>query len=147
MHKKIIYYSVLILLIFNGCGEHKKMSEENYVDIIILTSNWYLHEWTSDSLSIIISTEKALTMDFDEENKKISGYAGCNRYFGNYKIEDGVFSTGQLGSTQMFCSPEIIDQEPRFLQLIEAGIGISMKKNFLILEDERNQLIFKPIQK
>jgi heat shock protein HslJ len=147
MQKKIIYYSILILLIFNGCGEHKKMNEENYVEIIIQTSNWYLTEWTYDSLSVIISAEKPITLDFDEENKKISGYGGCNQYFGNYKIEEGVFSAGPIGGTMMYCTEEIMDQEARFLLLLESGINISMKNNFLTLEDDNNQLIFKPIQK
>jgi len=147
MYKKIIYYSVLILLIFNQCSESKKMSEENYVEFVINTSNWVLTEWSNDSLSVIISAEKPITLDFDELNKKLSGFAGCNQYFGNYKLENEVFSVGPIGGTMMLCAEGIMNQEMRFLGLLESGVNISMKNKFLILEDDYNQLKFKPIQK
>ena len=147
MFKKIIYHSILILLIFNSCGESKKMSEENFVDIIIQTSNWYLSEWKSDSISVIVSTEKSITLDFDEENKKLSGSSGCNQYFGNYKLDKNIISSGPIGATRMYCTPEVMDQEMRFFKLLESGVTISMINNLLILEDDNNRLIFKPIQK
>ena len=147
MSKKIIYHSFFILLIFIQCGKSKEMSKENYVEFAIYSSNWVLTDWTVNGNSNIISTEKPITIEFDELNKKISGSAGCNQYFGNYKLREGVLSTGPLGSTMMYCTEEIMNQETGFLGLFEPGVKISIKNSFLLLENDNNQLKFKPIEK
>ena len=123
------------------------MSEENYTKFVIHTSNWVLIDWTNAGVSVIVSAEKPVTLDFDEANKKLSGNAGCNQYFGNYKLENDKMSTGPLGSTMMYCNEEIMDQEMRFLKLFEDGVMLSMENELLVIEDDNNQLKFKPIQK
>lgn len=45
-------------------------------------------------------------IQFDEPAKRIFGNAGCNRFFGTYKLEDGKFSVKGVASTKMACLGE-----------------------------------------
>jgi heat shock protein HslJ len=47
----------------------------------------------------------APTLAFDEAGQ-LSGFAGCNRYFGPYTLESEAFAAGPLGSTKMACANE-----------------------------------------
>lgn len=51
------------------------------------------------------------------ENNRVSGYTGCNRFFGNYKAsQDGVLALGQLGMTKMACNGVNNELEQQYTQ-------------------------------
>ena len=134
------------MLIFSQCNQNKEISEEQQIDLFINNDNWVLSDWVSDSISILILSEKPITLDFHQQNKKLSGNAGYNQYFGNYTLNNNQLKAGPMGSTMMFCSEEIMGQEQRFLALLEGGLTISNKNDLLILRNENIQLTFKPIR-
>lgn len=68
------------------------------------------------------------TISFDADGR-VTGTAGCNRYFGAYTIDGGSITFGHLAATQMMCPPEQMEQEQRFLETLsraerfERGVG------------------------
>lgn len=58
-----------------------------------------------------------LEVNFNAEEQKISGFSGCNRFFGNYVLSDHSITFGPLGSTKMFCDEKANSIES---QLFEA---------------------------
>lgn len=61
-----------------------------------------------------------------EGGERVSGSAGCNLYSGTYRLmsKEGIdFST--LTTTRKACAPELMDQERRFLSILEAVEGYS----------------------
>lgn len=147
MKFKLSILLILTFSIFNQCKQNKQLNEEQQIEIIINSDNWVLNNWVTDSIEILVKAEKPITLDFDQENKKLSGNAGCNQYFGNYTLDDNHLKAGPMGSTMMFCGEEIMDQEVRFLSLFEEGMEVSKKYDLLILKNKNNQLTFKSIQK
>lgn len=54
-------------------------------------------------------------LKFEEgSEKKVSGFAGCNRFFGSYVVSDKQLEFGNLSSTKMYC-PQM-DIETTFLE-------------------------------
>lgn len=51
-------------------------------------------------------TANNLEINFDAEQLKATGFSGCNRFFGSYKLTDKTITFGVLGSTQMFCNED-----------------------------------------
>ena len=57
---------------------------------------------------------------------RVSGSAGCNLYSGTYRLmsKEGIdFTT--LTTTRKACAPELMDQERRFLSILESVEGYS----------------------
>jgi putative lipoprotein len=71
-----------------------------------------------------------------EAGGRISGSAGCNRYFGTASVKDGVISVGPLGATQMACVPEQMEQEKRFLDALGKTSGFRVDEGQLVLLDK-----------
>ena len=89
------------MIIFSQCNQNKEISEKQQIDLTIHNDNWVLSEWVAESISIFISSEKPITLDFDQQNKKLSGNAGCNQYFGNNRLEENQLKVGQIGRKKM----------------------------------------------
>lgn len=49
----------------------------------------------------------------------VSGFGGCNRYFGDAEIDGDQIRFGALGSTRMACPEAVMDQESRFFAALE----------------------------
>ncbi|GAA3558102.1 META domain-containing protein [Snuella lapsa] len=44
-----------------------------------------------------------LSINFDTQEQKLSGFSGCNRFFGKYTLEANTIKVGPLASTKMLC--------------------------------------------
>jgi heat shock protein HslJ len=64
----------------------------------------------------------AITATFDEQNR-VSGSSGCNRYTGPVTWGEGSISIGAVAGTRMMCSDSLVmAQESRYLRLLsDAG--------------------------
>lgn len=74
------------------------------------------------------------------ENGKISGNAGCNKYFGNLSLDTtaGNFDAGQIGSTRMAC--DNLQSENTYLKMLDevnkyvvVGNTLELYRNNLLL--------------
>jgi heat shock protein HslJ len=146
MNYRFTIISFLLLFTFNQCNQNKEASEGQQKDFIINNDSWVLSDWVKDDTSKMIAAEIPITLNFDQQNNKLSGNSGCNQYFGNYTLDDDNFKAGPMGSTMMFCSEAIMAQEQQFLSLLESGMILSIENDFLILKKDNNQFTFKPIQ-
>lgn len=64
------------------------------------------------------------------EGGRASGSAGCNRYFASYETgaRQGISFTG-VGSTRMACAEPLMDQERRFLNILENASGYNFYRS------------------
>ena len=74
--------------------------------------------WRAETITgrpVIDSAASTITFEADG---RVSGRAGCNRYFGTSTIAGEQLSFGAMGATQMACAPALMDQETRFFQAL-----------------------------
>ncbi len=79
------------------------------------------------------------------EDGRISGSAGCNRYFA--KVEDrgrGVISIGPVGVTRMACPQPLMDQEQSFLDTLGRVDRFGFQLRDLVLSGPAGALVFSP---
>ncbi len=81
------------------------------------------------------------TLEFDESTNRVSGFAGCNRFFGNYKIEGNSITFSQLGSTKMMCDEEANMIENKFLNILNEANQIAIEDGNVILLKNENPLL------
>ncbi|HEX5634584.1 MAG TPA: META domain-containing protein [Gemmatimonadales bacterium] len=60
-----------------------------------------------------------VTVRFDEEGR-VTGRGGCNSYTGSYTLTGESLTIGSTASTMMACAPSLMDQEARFLAVLQA---------------------------
>lgn len=83
------------------------------------------------------------TMVFDEEEKKVTGSAGCNNYFASYELNGIELSFGNAGSTRKMC--EDMTVEDTFLKKMDEIAYYKMVKSELHLFDAKDNLIMLAI--
>jgi heat shock protein HslJ len=99
--------TAVLILVLTGCnGSSSDMIED---------TKWILDSYgdRDNPQEVIEGTE--ITATFNSKDDQVNGTAGCNHYFGDYEIKDGL-SIGMLGNTEMWCGePEgRMDQETEY---------------------------------
>lgn len=66
----------------------------------------------------------------------VSGRGGCNGFFGSAKVDGSKIDFGQMGSTQMACEQELMDQEHKFHQALDGAASFRIDDGKLVLSDK-----------
>ncbi len=75
------------------------------------------------------------------DSGELTGFTGCNRFFGNYTTMKKQLSLKAIGMTKMFCFNV---GEPAFLHVLEQTTGFEQKDTLLYLKaGEKKIAIFK----
>ena len=88
-----------------------------------------------------VLSDAAVTARF--RDGKLSGSAGCNRYFGSYTLgtdEQLSFST-PLGVTMMACMPPVSEQERQYLNDLSAVVAFQLEGGSLRLLDKDRKAV------
>lgn len=106
--------------------------------------HWRLLEYRNES------GEMTSVLDQTKVNVKFSGgemggTAGCNRFFGSYVLGEANQLTlgSEMGSTQMACEPEVMDQEQRYQALLGQVAAIDRVDDHLLLKDADSTTLLK----
>jgi heat shock protein HslJ len=87
-----------------------------------------------------------ITLLFSTDGR-VQGNAGCNEYFGTYRLDGGLTDIGSLASTEKYClSPEgVMDLEQHYLSLLQETTRYNIDGDELVLSiyDTRRLLVFR----
>ena len=101
------------------------------------TLTGYVHNGTP--AQALIGT--TVTLDFGNDGR-ITGSAGCNRYFASYDTKGTAITIGQAGSTEMYCiTPGVMEQESAYLTLLGKATTITVQSDRLALADTKGTTI------
>ena len=84
---------------------------------------------------------ESLTIKFDTITNGVSGFSGCNRFFGSYTIENSAIKFEKMASTRMLCEEMANQIEMEFLQSLEKITYFSFENNTLKLFTDKKVLI------
>lgn len=88
---------------------------------------------------------RASTLNFQAE-PKLTGRAGCNRFFGNLEWQGQRITLGKAGSTSMLCPPAQMVLEQRILSTLQHGADVSLEGERLTLKGDKVELVYKRVQ-
>ena len=105
---------LLALLILGGCASTP--GGRNISD----------RDWRASDLNGVRILADALVTLRLEGGTRASGSAGCNTYSGSYRLmsKEGIDFT-IAATTRKICPPELMEQERRFLSILDAVEGYS----------------------
>lgn len=127
--KRFVFVLATALLFFSMCSSSKGIPVE---------SNWVLEYIYSNGQEILPPEDHSPTLAFLKESK-IAGETGCNRFFGDYKLEGAELRFENIGSTRMMC-PQM-QFETSFMETISNTASYSIDNNRLALKDSAGNII------
>jgi hypothetical protein len=92
-----------------------------------------------------LDADRAITLDLSEEGRA-AGFDGCNRYFGDFSIQNGhQIEQGPLASTRMACPGPLMELEQAYLANLAKAVRLFRRAGRLELEDDSGVLlVFEP---
>lgn len=105
-------------------------------------------EWALDGLAkgdAVSVPAKVGEITITLANGQVSGFAGCNQFFGSYELDEagGKLTFGPLGATRMACGEEgVMADEAEFLELLGSAQQFSVDGNVLIINHNTGALLF-----
>lgn len=122
---------LLLCLIAAGCGnEVPNEARAMQDDPDLLGTVWQVED--IDAGGIIDRSHVTIEI---LEPERISGSAGCNRYFGTLRLGGGEFKVSGLGNTSMACVPALGMQEQKFLAALQEAATYEANETFLHIFD------------
>ena len=107
---------VVLALVFawDGSGRGEPLSSCNLTGV-----EWLVREFSGHVLAGSVDAQQPFII-FDETKKQVTGYAGCNRFFGIYVLEGVVLTFGSIGATKRACSDLEEGVETEFFKVLDA---------------------------
>ena len=98
-----------------------------------------MKEWKVLKLKGLEQIVAAPTLIFQEEDHRLSGFAGCNNYFSTYNLSGHEISFEKTGSTRKLC-PDMT-AEDTFLKLLPEVARYEVVKKELYLYDKNDEVL------
>lgn len=133
------HLAILIsVMILKSCGSSQDVANATNLDPMKINTTisgiYNIVELDSDKVS------KALTIEFDSKTNKVSGFAGCNRFFGTYSTENQSISFSPLGASRMLCDDESNAIEQKMFKNIEKINAFDLFEGTLKLKQDNTVL-------
>lgn len=131
-----IFINVIILL---SCGSSQDVtSVSNTID---MTNEVISGIYTLEQLDSTNVIDNKLTLEFDSKTNKVSGFAGCNRFFGTYSADGNTISFSELGATRMMCQEEANKIEGNMFKALAEVNTFELSEGKLSLKNNTETLI------
>lgn len=136
MIKKLRFLS-LILITF--CLASCKTSAQQKASISLENQSWTLTEMNGEKPEV--SDDSKAHFLFSVEDKKVSGYSGCNRFSAPYELADNKLHINNILSTRRACMGNNI--EGQLFEILKTTDKFSIENKTLILFDKSGKSIAK----
>lgn len=99
--------------------------------------------WRPTSLGDMpIDEGTRMYLQFDGDGR-IGGDAGCNRYFGGYRFDDGSLVFGMVGASRMACGEPADSFEASYLEALQNARGATRAGDRLTLRDAAGESLVR----
>jgi heat shock protein HslJ len=116
-------------------------------------TQWQLATWTDASgkpraVPGDAQGAQPLTLDFstDSGRRRVSGFAGCNRFSGTYSLKEGKVAFGPLAATRMACAGAAGALEQPYLDglahIAKSGVQMNPPPSLELTLDDGQTLTF-----
>ena len=99
------------------CPECSEMDGSPAMQSLALAGDWDIRQLDGD----FVRSEQPYRLSFADG--RVSGFAGCNRFFGEYSMQDGTLNFGAIGATRMACQGAGGKDERYVLDMMRAPLS------------------------
>lgn len=127
---------VIIAIIFSGCSVNSKKAY--FSNATLASGKWVLLHLSGTEV-VKEDSERLIYLEFNETDRKLLGFTGCNRVFGAYITQANNITFARLGSTKLMCAD--INVETSFLNNLQRVNRYEINGEMLQLFDKSTVLI------
>lgn len=98
----------------------------------ITNSVWSVTEFESNNEIVSLEGVEQPIISF-VDTTTFAGYAGCNRFIGNYQLTGEDISLKTVGVTKMLCQDDAMSVEDKYLTAISGDLKIELSSDETIL--------------
>lgn len=98
-----------------------------------------INKWKVISMRGVDKLTENPTIKFDDQEKKISGFAGCNNFFGTFDPDTKQMDFSKMGVTRKICPDMTV--ENNFLNNLRDISHYEIEGNQLFFYDKNNELL------
>ena len=134
----LLFGLAVIMLILVACSSDSPAAEDPLVG-----TSWQLLFYRKST--VLEGTRTTLHF----EDGQVNGSAGCNTYFGPYKLEGQSLNIDQIGVTEMYCMEPVglMDQEMFFLETLSNAQRYELSEGRLMIFSSNGEaLTFEPLE-
>lgn len=123
----------------NEVSEVNKVSDMSDLPIPIEGTVWNLVSYNQQQ----ILPKSEITAEFKQG--RVSGLAGCNRYFADYQLDNAKLNINSVGSTRKVCRDVagLMEQETTYLRLLDKSQSATVVNNVLTIKTDDGDLVFE----
>ncbi|WP_371373066.1 META domain-containing protein [Thalassotalea aquiviva] len=132
--KLVLALAVIFSMLLTACSPAPIKTSE-------LAGNWQLASFTGNE-TLQVQGDEPITLNFDSTKQSINGFAGCNRYFGQYDLSDGKLSFSKMGMTKMLCQ-ENNEIELYFMEQLKSVAGAQIRSGKLQLTSSNGDVLLE----
>ena len=134
------HIAILIsIIILKSCGSSQDVvNVSNTRDMMtneIISGTYFVMQLDTTNVTY------KLTLEFDSKTNSVSGFAGCNNFFGTYSINGNTISFSELGATRMMCQDEANKVELKMFQTMAKINRFELSNGKLSLKNDETILI------
>lgn len=132
--KKILLCMVwfaILLAVFHGKAISESINPEG--------AEWHLVEM-GGAVDVPLPDGKRPSMLLDAQQRKVTGFSGCNHYFGNYELDGATLKFGHLGATRKACLDKESVIEQNFFGMLANTREWRISEGALLLIDGGDML-------
>ncbi|MCX7551091.1 META domain-containing protein [Xanthomarina sp. F2636L] len=133
-------YLTILLSVFTimSCGNSKDVNamDTNKETMEQISGTYYVTNIGENNFS-----QEKLSIQFDENTNTVSGFSGCNRFTGTYKLDGDSIAFGPLATTRMHCQDADNKMEQNMLSALNSANVIEFKNQELALYNKDAVLI------
>jgi heat shock protein HslJ len=133
---KIIFSLFVLLVITASCNSAKATIENSSKQVNTLSGTYSISQ-----IGDIKSIPKALSITFDDSTNKVSGFAGCNYFFGTYSLANKVMTFKNIASSKKFCQKEVNQLENQLITALNSINKFSTNENLISLFENETVLL------
>ncbi|WP_083678162.1 META domain-containing protein [Lacinutrix venerupis] len=127
---------LLFAIILNACGASNKATT-NLVD----SDTNKTQQTLNGTFNVINTNSKNLTITFDETTNRVSGFSGCNNFFGNYTLNKNSLVFSGLGLTRKMCEEQNNLAEQQMITALNETTSFEIKDNKIIFKKAEKELL------
>ena len=131
MKKRFFLIGIFTMLLLCCSFLNAAVKKRPTVSTSLNGTSWKLVEVKKNGRNLRIPREANITIKFLKYN--INGFGGINRYSGNYKINTNSTLSATISSTLMAGSPELMNVEQDFFDILQSNPIIKHGKDTLTL--------------
>lgn len=138
MKSILMIFSLVILRCCWGPTEYQLMTDMQNDDTILkeLDGKYNIKHLKYEDVS-----DYNLNITFNESSKQVSGFSGCNRFFGPYSLNNNTLNFGEIGSTKMLCDENANEIEVKLFKVFKKANSILFSRNGFSLYNKKKFLL------